>query len=101
MTPAEIKIWYELLRTLPLHFYRQKPIDNFIADFYCPKLKLIIKIDGDIHFTDKQKKYDKKRTKILETYGLNVIRFTNNEVFKNFNEVCKTVLDLINTKIQS
>ena len=98
MTPAEIKIWYKFLRSQPIHFYRQKPIGNFIVDFYCPKLKLVIEIDGGIHFTDKQKKYDKERTKVLETYGLNVIRFTNNEVLKNFDGVCKIILDLLDTK---
>ncbi len=44
-TPAERKLW-EYLRTFPLKFWRQKPIDNFIVDFYCPKLKLVIEVDG-------------------------------------------------------
>ena len=46
--------------------HRQRPIDNFIVDFYCPKLKLVIEIDGDIHYTENAQEYDLQRTEILE-----------------------------------
>lgn len=77
MTRAEKKLWYECLRTFPLRVLRQKPIDNFIVDFYCAKLKLVIEVDGASHFTDAAKVKDEERTKILQGYGLKVIRFTN------------------------
>ena len=48
ITLAEKKLWYGYLRKFPLRVLRQKPIDNFIVDFYCAKLKLVIEIDGDI-----------------------------------------------------
>ena len=54
-----------------------------IVDFYCPKLKLVIEIDGDIHYTENAQEYDRQRTEILEGYGLKVIRFTNQEVLQN------------------
>ena len=95
MTSAEKKIWYNLLKNFPFHFYRQKPINNFIVDFYCSKLKLVIEIDGDTHFSDDQHKYDRERTKILEGNGLKVIRFTNDEIFKNFDEVYKKIMAFI------
>jgi very-short-patch-repair endonuclease len=74
---------------------RPRPIDNFIVDFYCAALKLVIEIDGDSHFTEQGKQYDAERTAILEGYGLRVIRFTNVEVLQNFEGVCYQLLGLI------
>ena len=84
MTAAEKKLWKGYLRTLKYRVLRQRPIDYFIVDFYCPKLKLVIEIDGESHFTDEGKAYDQERTERLEGYGLKVIRFTNQEVLNNF-----------------
>jgi very-short-patch-repair endonuclease len=92
-TPAEAKLW-EYLRKFPVRFWRQKPIDHFIVDFYCPKLKLVIEVDGNIHFTESAIAYDQERTKILEGYGLQVLRFTNDEVLDNFKGVCELILNL-------
>lgn len=89
-TPAEKKLW-EYLREAPLKFYRQRPIDNFIVDFYCEKIKLIIEVDGDSHFTESGIVYDEARTKILEGYQLKVIRFTNDEVLHDYESVCSEI----------
>jgi very-short-patch-repair endonuclease len=80
MTAAEKKLWYGYLRTFKFKVFRQRPIDHFIVDFYCPSLKLVIEIDGDSHFTDEGKEYDQERTQRLEGYGLTVLRFTNQQV---------------------
>ena len=56
---------------------RQKAIDNFIADFYCHKARLIIEIDGSQHFSDEGLQKDEFRTEVLEGYDLKVVRFTN------------------------
>ncbi|MGB3656019.1 MAG: endonuclease domain-containing protein [Rivularia sp. (in: cyanobacteria)] len=96
MTPAEKKLWNNYLKTLKTRFLRQRPIDNFIVDFYCANLKLVIEIDGESHFTDEAKNYDSQRTLILEGYGLQVIRFTNEEVFKNFEGVCECIENYLN-----
>ena len=80
MTAAEKKLWYEYLRNYKYIFLRQKPIDNYIVDFFCSKLKLVIEIDGETHITEEDKKYDKRRTMILEKYGLKVLRFWNYDV---------------------
>lgn len=69
---------------------RQKVIDNYIVDFYCAKLSLVIEIDGDVHDTDEAKYYDQERTIILESYSLKVMRFKNMEIDMEFDEVCKT-----------
>jgi very-short-patch-repair endonuclease len=83
------------------NFQRQKSIDNFIADFYCRKAKLIIEIDGAEHFTEEGKIKDALRTEILEKYGLTVIRFTNRQTDKNFNAVCKEIDKTVKAKIQN
>ena len=95
MTEAERIIWNKLLRNLPFTVLRQKPIDNFIVDFYCAKLKLVIEIDGSDHFTEDRIEYDKDRTAILEAYGLKVIRFRNDEVIQNFDNVCDVIWGLV------
>ncbi|AFY52898.1 hypothetical protein Riv7116_0294 [Rivularia sp. PCC 7116] len=89
MTAAEKKLWYEYLRTFKFRVLRQRPIDYSIVDFYCPTLKLVIEIDGESHFTDIGKEYDQERTERLEGYGLKVIRFTNQQVFNNFEGICE------------
>jgi very-short-patch-repair endonuclease len=88
MTAAEKKLWYGYLRTFRFKVLRQRPIDHFIVDFYCPSLKLVIEIDGDSHFTEDGKASDQERTQILEGYGLKVLRFTNQDVMKDFRQVC-------------
>jgi very-short-patch-repair endonuclease len=75
--------------------WRQKPIDNFIVDFYCPKLKLAIEVDGDSHFTPECVAYDAEITKVLEGYGLQVIRFTNHQVLRDFEAVCQEIVGFI------
>jgi very-short-patch-repair endonuclease len=93
-TPAERKLW-QFLRTFPLKMWRQKPIDNFIVDFYCPKLKLVIEVDGEGHFTPDGMAYDAERTKVLEGYGLRVVRFTNDQVLREFEAVCEEIMGFI------
>ena len=91
MTDVEEKLWYGFLRNFRYRVLRQKPIDNYIVDFYCPKLKLVIEIDGETHFTEEGKVYDEKRTNILKSYDIKVIRFTNPDVLSNFEGVCQKI----------
>ena len=95
MTPAEKRLWYEYLRTFNFKFLRQRPIDYFIVDFYCPSLKLVIEVDGDSHFTDEGKEYDQERSLRLEGYGLRIVRFTNQQVLHDFEHVCEVIRSLI------
>ena len=88
MTKAERRLWYDYLRHLSIRFYRQRPIDNFIVDFYCPSLKLVIEIDGDTHNSQEARDYDLERSQRLEGYGLQVVRFTNEEALADFEGVC-------------
>ena len=94
-TPAEKKLWQNYLRTFKFRVLRQRPIDNFIIDFYCAALKLVIEVDGESHFTNEGQEYDRERTQILEGYGLKVVRFTNEQVLNNFEAVCEEIEGLI------
>ncbi|HEX3046903.1 MAG TPA: endonuclease domain-containing protein [Bacillota bacterium] len=91
MTECEKILWYQYLKKLPQNWLRQKPIDNYIVDFYCPVFKLVIEVDGESHFTEEGKIYDEERTMILSNYGLKIIRFPNTDVKYKLHEVCKDI----------
>lgn len=87
LTPAERRLW-KYISKKQIHrvdFDRQKPIDRYIVDFYCKQLKLAIEIDGQSH--DFKAEYDLKRQKILESFEIKVIRFSEREVLKNLEAV--------------
>ncbi len=91
MTLAERKLWFEFLRTHSVRWLRQKPLGNYIVDFYCSEKNIVIEIDGDPHFTDAGQEYDAKRTTFLGSYGLSVIRFTNLDVLERFEAICTSI----------
>jgi very-short-patch-repair endonuclease len=93
MTLAEQLLWAKLRgkKLKGLWFYRQKPIGIFIADFYCPKEKLVIEIDGGQHFLKEVKEYDRERTEYMRSIGLIIIRFTNQEVLRNIAGVIEVI----------
>jgi len=91
MTQEERKIWYLFLRKNKYRFLRQKIINNYILDFYCPKQKLAVEIDGWQHYTTEGTEYDKIRTNILNAHGIKVIRFSNYEINYKFKEVCEFI----------
>ena len=87
-SPAEKKMWFEVLHNKSfenLKFTRQKPLDQYIVDFYCAELRLVIEIDGDSH--GEQTAYDQERTKRLNQFGIRVIRYTNRDVLHNIENV--------------
>jgi cyclase len=92
LTPAEMKLW-GYLKTKPLgyKFRRQHPIGVFIADFYCHILKLIIEVDGSVHNKTDVQKHDTERQQLLEADDITVIRFTNNEVLKQYEKTIKEI----------
>ena len=100
-TPEENHLWYDFLSKYQVRFQRQKAIDDFIADFYCHKAKLIIEIDGSQHFTEEGLKKDTFRTEILEGYDLKVIRFTNHQVQTNFRGVCQFIDIVVKAALES
>ena len=87
-TKQENHLWYDYLRHHCKQFYRQRIIGRYIVDFYCPKAKLVIELDGSQHYEDDAQEYDRIRTEYLTALGLHVLRFSNADVDKNFQGVC-------------
>lgn len=79
-------------------FFRQYGIGEYIVDFYCPKLKLVIELDGKIHFDKPHKKYDKIRDEFMQNLNILVIRFKNEEVIGDINIVFKKLEIIISSK---
>ena len=97
-TRAEIKLWCELLRNkqmLGYPFLRQRPIGNYIADFFSKELKLIIEVDGLTHQWEGQFEKDKKRELDLMELGYSVIRFNDDEVTNDIENVNRTIQNYI------
>lgn len=99
MTRQEKHLWYDFLQHYPIKIYKQRIIENYIADFYCHQARLIIEIDGSQHYTTKGISYDNERTKVLERYGIYVLRFSNTAVDKNFNYVCSIIDNTIKERL--
>jgi very-short-patch-repair endonuclease len=101
-TEAEKILWSKLNKNqvLGLQFRRQHPIDKFIADFFCPKIKLIIEIDGSIHDIPEHHNHDLGRTDILNDFGITVVRFSNEQIITEIdytvNQIEKISEKLIN-----
>lgn len=91
MTKQERRLWYCCLKDYPVKFYRQRSIDRFIVDFYCSAARLVIELDGSQHYTVDGQKYDLARSDILGQYKLEVMRFSNAEVDKQFRTVCTQI----------
>ena len=79
-TREEKMLWYDLLSKYPVHFLRQRPIGRYIADFYCPTRKLVIELDGKQHELEDAKEYDSIRTDFFNALGIEVIRFSNEDI---------------------
>ena len=101
MTRQEKHLWYDFLRYYPIKIYKQRIIDDFIADFYCHQARLVIELDGSQHYTVQGKAHDEARTEILERYGLHVLRFSNKDVDDNFESVCYMIDKTIRERIKS
>ena len=95
-TRQEGVLWHTYLKQCPINFARQYRLDNYILDFYAPSIKLAIEIDGGQHYEDKTKEYDNRRTSVLNTYGVQVMRLSNLDIDKHLRES----IDLIVAKIE-
>ena len=93
MTPHERKLWYLFLRKYPVKIYRQRIIGSFIVDFYCASAKLVIELDGSQHYEPQGIAYDSERSAFLTSLGLEVLRFSNRDIDRDFHGVC-TQIDL-------
>ena len=98
-TPQENHLWYDFLRGYKPRFQRQKAIDGYIADFYCHEARLIIELDGSQHYTPEGMTYDEARTRVLNAYGLTVLRLTNRDVDSYFPGVCQQIHTVVTEQL--
>ncbi len=100
MPLAEKILWAELRgkQLAGYKFRRQYSIDRFVVDFYCPQLKLAIEVDGDSHFLEGANIYDAERQSIIEDFGIEFLRFTNEEIYTNLDGVLSKILEKIGYK---
>ncbi len=93
MTDAERYLWAKIRmkQMKGFQFYRQKPIDGYIVDFFCPRAKLVIEVDGGQHFSDETTEDDRIRDEHMRSLGLRVLRFTNSDVLRRIDEVVESI----------
>jgi very-short-patch-repair endonuclease len=82
-----------------VQFYRQKPIGNYIADFYAPAAQLVVEVDGSQHFDLAQAEHDRRRAAYLEELGLRVVRYTDRQVLLELDSVAEEIFRAVKEKI--
>ncbi len=89
MTPAERRLWLRLRAKefLGLKFRRQHGVGPYIVDFYCPERSIVIEVDGDVHAKELQGLKDRMREEALRNLGLQIFRYTNDEILTNLEGV--------------
>ena len=102
MTPHERKLWYLFLRKYPVKIYKQRIIGRFIVDFYCASAKLVIEVevDGSQHYEPQGMTYDAERSAFLSSLGLEVLRFSNRDIDREFHGVCEQIDITIQSRLQ-
>ncbi|MBQ3095883.1 MAG: endonuclease domain-containing protein [Clostridia bacterium] len=100
MTPHERKLWYLFLRKYPVKIYKQRIIGRFIVDFYCASAKLVIEVDGSQHYEPQGMAYDAERSAFLSALGLEVLRFSNRDIVRDFRGVCEQIDITIQNRLQ-
>ena len=101
MTEAEQRLWFRLRRK-QLHgvqFYRQKPLGDYIVDFYAPAAGLVVEVDGSQHLEDAAMLADAQRTAVLRNMGLHVLRFDNRQVLLETDAVIERIWEFIGAYI--
>jgi very-short-patch-repair endonuclease len=98
MTPPEVRLW-QLLRGSPagIKFRRQYAIGPYVADFYCPAVRLVIEVDGQIHNFEEQAAHDAKRDTVIATYGVRIERVAAADIMRNASAVASAIIELCAT----
>ena len=100
MTPHERKLWYLFLRKYPVKIYKQRIIGKFIVDFYYACAKLVIEVDGSQHYEPQGMAYDAERSAFLSALALEVLRFSNRDIDRDFRGVCEQIDMTIQKRLQ-
>ncbi len=100
ITETELTLWGFLSKSkiMGLRFKAQHPIGRFIADFYCHSIKLVIDVDGELHNSIDNQKYDIGRTFELEKFGIKIIRYRNKQIFHDFENIKKNIIKYCNLR---
>ena len=101
MTPHERKLWYLFLRKYPIKIYKQRIIGKFIVDFYCASAKLVIEVDGSQHYEPQGMAHDEERSVFLSSLGLDVLRFSNRDIDREFRGVCEQIDITIQSRLEN
>ena len=101
MTDAEQLLWYRIRRKQirGIQFYRQKPLLNFIVDFYCAKARLVIELDGSQHFESEYQQSDAERDRALAELSLKVLRFDNQQVLSEIDSVVEVIDKVVESRM--
>jgi len=102
LTDAEKRLWSHLRRKqiLGVQFLRQRPIGNYIVDFYAPAVQLVVEVDGSHHFDIAQARYDKHRSEYLEQLGLKVLRFDDRQVLTETESVVDEIFRNVSRRVR-
>ena len=102
LTDAEQRLWSRLRgkQVLGKQFYRQRPIGNYIVDFYAPTTRLVIEVDGAHHFDTAQASYDRRRSEYLEKLGLKVLRFDDRQVLLELDSVVQVIFRAVSESLE-
>ncbi len=90
-TKEESLLWNRFLKRYPMRFRRQYVIGNYIVDFYCHGAKLAVELDGSQHYEPTEAEKDRARTAYLESQGITVLRFSNLDILRRFEEGCAEI----------
>ena len=91
MTRHECHLWFDYLSKLPIRVRSQKPIGDYIVDFYCPTARLVIELDGSQHYEEAHEQKDALRDATLAGMGLKVLRYSNLDIDRRFEAVCEDI----------
>ena len=102
MTDSELALWERLRRkqVQAVQFYRQKPIGNYIVDFYAPKPKIVVEVDGSQHMDSEHAARDLQRDAFLASQGLRVLRFDDLQVLKEIEGVMEVIVQAISGSLE-
>jgi very-short-patch-repair endonuclease len=100
MTKQERHLWYDFLKQLPVSVNRQKPFGNYIVDFYIASANLVIELDGSQHYEEENKRQDSQRDAYLVGLGLKVKRYSNYEIDRQFDSVCRDIAREVGVKVE-
>jgi len=100
MPEAEVILWSKLKgkNISGFKFRRQHGVGKYVLDFFCPKARLAVEVDGDTHFRGKGPQKDRERERFIQLKGIKIVRFTNHDVYDNLAGVMRTIQNALSNE---